>query len=112
MPDRGPRAGGPQLVAAAGEGLAAYAGRAGEYDQAGSRRWRQAGSGESLKQPVEPVMKTLFHRDERKEDHGDAKRIGMEAIHHGARSRTEDERAEADGEAQTICCSKEGTDTL
>jgi hypothetical protein len=36
----------------------------------------------------------------------------MEAIHHGARSRTEDERAEADGEAQTICRSKEGTDTL
>ena len=40
MPDRGPRAGGPQLVAIARKGLAAHAGRTGEHDQARSRRWR------------------------------------------------------------------------
>jgi hypothetical protein len=50
--------------------------------------------------------------NEREDDHWDAERIGMEAAHHSARSRTEGEGSQADGEAQTICRSKEGTDAL
>lgn len=50
--------------------------------------------------------------DDGEDDHRDAERIGVEALHHGACSRTEDQRAEADGEAETICRSKESADAL
>src|SRR3954463_16590429 len=50
--------------------------------------------------------------DDGEDDHWNPERIGMEVIHHGARSCTEDQRAEADGEAQTICRSKESAHAL
>ena len=50
--------------------------------------------------------------DEREADHGDAERICMEAVHHGAGAGAEDERAEADNKAQTVCRKEEGADAL
>ena len=45
-------------------------------------------------------------------NHGDAKGVRVEAIYHSAGTGTQHERAEADGQAQTICRSKEGADAL
>jgi hypothetical protein len=45
-------------------------------------------------------------------DHGDAEGVRVEAVYHRASAGTEHERAEADGEAQTICRSEKCADAL
>jgi hypothetical protein len=50
--------------------------------------------------------------DERNDDHGNADSICMKAIHHRAGADAKDERAKADGKAQSIRGCKESADAL